>query len=276
MRVSAVAAWAAVATIAVLGSGAPARAVTIFNAWLVYEDPLDQKVWLPIPVTTSTLPDGTVVGTIANWTWQCTVTCADGGFQVADLDVTLDTDPLINFGVSTVDFGAPSTFGYVFQQSIVPTTAPGTATSSLSGSTTNGGGGPGVVSVTPAPPPAGISQDAPGTNDEIMVYSLSTNGGTTWLNAGIDLGPAFSSNPALVSDNYGSFNSAMVPGPAGSGSYDTMRVDVNFTMSGGGDRFTFNGDATITEEMNVPEPSTAALLSLGLLGMGMIRRRQRA
>ncbi len=274
MRVPAVVAWVAAATFALLVPGAPARAVG-FEAFLVYEGLLGETVLLPIPVVSTIGEDGILRGIVTDWSWQCTITCADDGFRIEDLDLTLDTDPVINFGQSAVDFGAPSAFGYIFQQSIVPTLAPGTATSSLSGSTTNGGGGPGVVSITPAPPPGGISQDGDAVN-EIMVYSLSQNGGLTWQNVGIDLGPAFSSNPALVSDNYGPFNSPSVAGPAGGGDYDTMRVDVNFTLSGGNDRFTFNGDATITEEFVIPEASTGLQLALGLLGYGLMRRVRRS
>jgi hypothetical protein len=49
-----------------------------------------------------------------------------------------------------------------------------------------------------------------------------------------------------------------------------MRVDVNFSMAGGNDAYTFNGEATI----DVPEPSVAALLalSLGALAVGARRR----
>jgi hypothetical protein len=278
MRRHAVVAWAGVAALALLSWGAPARAATSYQAWLVVTDPsIHGTYWLDIPVAQTVMANGTTEGTIANWTYNCTLQanlCSTGGFQINNLNVTLSPDPSISFGTSAVNFGATSaTFGFVFQQSIVPTVAPGIASSSLSGSTTKGGGSPGSVSIAPAPPPAGIPQNAPGT--KIMVYNLSTNGGTTWQNAGIDLGPAFTSNPSLVSDTYGPFNSPSVAGPAGSGSYDTMRVDVNFKLSGGGDRLTFNGDATIVEQAATPEPSTAAQVAVGMLGIGLVRRRWR-
>jgi len=276
MRRHAVVAWALVAALALLSWGAPARAATNYQAWLVYTGPSGGNFWLEIPVAQQVLANGTTEGTITNWSYTCDPQiCGTGGFQINSLNATLNGDPSISFGTSAVDFGAPSTFGYVFQQSIVPTAAPGIASSSLSGNTTKGGGAPGSVSIAPAPPPAGIPQDAPGTNDAIMVYNLSTNGGVTWQNAGIDLGPAFTSNPTLVSDTYGPFNSASVTGPAGSGSYDTMRVDVNFLLSGGGDRFTFTGNAAIVEQAATPEPSTAAQVAVGMLGIGLVRRRWR-
>ncbi len=267
MRVRAVAAWIAVASLTFFSS-APAQAVGSFYAAVVYEGPLG-PVTVPINnIRTSTGPLGDLIGTVTNWT--CITACLPGDFGITDLDITFDTDPVITFNGNVLDFGAPSAFSFIFSQSIVPTPAPGVATSSLSGSTTNGGGVTGVVSISPNAPPAGISQD-PGGVDEIMVYSLSTNGAVTWQNVGIDLGPAFSSNPGLVSDTYGPFNSAAVAGPAGSGNYTDMRVDVNFTLSGGNDRFTFNGDATI-----VPEVSTGLEIALGLLGFGLLRRRRQS
>jgi hypothetical protein len=51
-----------------------------------------------------------------------------------------------------------------------------------------------------------------------------------------------------------------------------MRVDVNFTMGGGNDAYTFNGEASI----EVPEPATAALLALGLGGLVAFGSRRRS
>jgi hypothetical protein len=198
-------------------------------------------------------------------------TCDGVGDDFLDLTLNLymKPDPQIVYASSVIDFGTPSTFGFIFSQGIVPTSTPGTASHTYSASATDGTPGPGgSMTVTPVAPPGGIPVDSDGT-PEVSVYTLSTNGGTTFLNAQLDLGPLL-----LVggtSATHGPFNPASVVGPAGSGSYDVMRVDVNFSLTGGQDAYTFNGEANI-----VPEPAVLAALGLGLAGLALhVRRRSR-
>jgi hypothetical protein len=181
------------------------------------------------------------------------------------LSAYLDPDPVILYAGTTIDFGAPSTFGFTFIQGIVSTAAPGVATHTHSSSTTGAGGSTTPVTAFPA-----LGDPDGDTVPEIAVYSLSTNGGTTWLNVGLDLSPSFIG--AAGSDTQGPFSEGPVAGPAGSGSYDTMRVDVSFTMGGGGDAYTWNGEASI----EVPEPPIGALLALGLGGLWAFGLRRRS
>jgi len=181
----------------------------------------------------------------------------------------LDPDPQIVYSSTITDIGAPSTFSFVFSQAIVATAAPGLADHTMSSNTTDGStnGAP----VTAAAAPFGVPVDPDGI-PEIAKYTLSTNGGVTLVSAAFDLGPSFVA--ATGSTSQGPYVEGG-SGPLGAGSYNFMRVDVNVTLGGGGDRYAFNGRASIVEDVVVPEPRTGALVALGFVALA-VRRRSRA
>jgi hypothetical protein len=180
----------------------------------------------------------------------------DGGIS---LEGTLDPDPSLLFGSVAFDFGAPSIFGYVFILPLAPVYPnPSVVLDSFSGSVTNGSVGGGVT-VTALPPPAGIPVDGDGIT-EMEVYTLSDDGGVTWKNVGLDLG--LSETVPLAPFGSGltaSYNEGPIPTIAG-GPWTHMRADINFSLSGGGDIFTFNGAKIL-----IPEPGTL-LMALVLFG----------
>jgi len=202
----------------------------------------------------------------------CSAPAITGPGYSIQIDVSFNQDPSIQYGVAVTNTSTSAmNFSFLFSQPISSTPTPGSVTASLSGSTTKGGGNPGVVTVTPQAAPAGVPGDPdnpPG--NQLQVFTLSTTGGPPLTNAGLDLGPAFSSNPTLTSDTYGPFNEGPQAGPIASGLYNFMRLDLNFSLSGNGDVFTFNGSALVT-----PEPEIAALLGLGLIALGYAGRRRR-
>ena len=146
-----------------------------------------------------------------------------------------------------IDFAGPSVFGFSFGLPIIPTAAPGIVTHSESSSTTdaNGGGTP----VTALPPPGGIPVDGDLVTEQ-FVYTLSQNGGVTFLNAGLDIRPSFVG--AGPSDTQAAINLGPIAGPAGAGTYNFMRIDANFSMAGGSDAYTWNGIATVSSRSRPP------------------------
>ena len=176
----------------------------------------------------------------------------------------LDPDPSIIFGGLAFDFGAPSTFSYSFILPLAPiVTNPTYVKDSFSGSVTNAAGS--GVTVTALAPPAGIPTD--GGVTEMQVFTLSDDGGVTWKNVGLDLGPTVTVTlPVGDSGLYGSFNEGFISTIAG-GPWTHMRADVNFRLTGSGDVFSFNGAKFL-----VPEPGTLVLLLVSL-GICCISRR---
>ena len=236
--------------------GAPASGATIAPTVTLMLETGGVQSSVDIPVTVDST---TGIATVEGWS----MTTAQWSIT---LNAELDPDPSIIYAASVIDFGAPTTFGFIFIQGIVPTAAPGLVDHTHSSSTTDNGA-PLGTSVT-AFPPAGIPVDGNG-GAEIAIYTLSQNGGTTYLNAGLDLSPSFvGANPSGIQ---GPFNEGPIAGPAGAGTYDLMRVDVSFTMTGASDAYTFNGTATV-----IPEPTTIGLVSLGLAGLALAGRRRLA
>lgn len=195
----------------------------------------------------------------------------DTNFSVTINSLVFDPDPSIVYGIDVQNnTGSPLSFSFLFSQTITLTSTPGAVNTSIQGGTTIGD--PGTVTYNPLAPPGAVPVDSDG-NTEIQVFTLSDDGGTTLFNADLDLGPAFTSSPsppANASQNSPPINSPQIAGPIPSGSsYDFMRVDLNFDVTGGGDHATLSGSARV-----VPEPTPAAMLMLGLIGLGYAGRRR--
>lgn len=183
----------------------------------------------------------------------------------------LDPDPFILFAGAVIDAGAPSTFGFTYILPLAPPISnPTVVLDSLSGSVTNGAFAGGVT-VTAVAPPAGIPVDGDGT-PEIQVFTLSDDGGVTYKNVGLDLGPT-TTTPlgSFASGDYGAYNIGPVPNIAG-GPWTHMRADINFMLSGGGDAFSFNGAKAFGPPGTIPEPGTCALALFLVAACGLSRR----
>jgi hypothetical protein len=182
----------------------------------------------------------------------------------------LDPDPSIVFGSVAFDFGAPSIFGLTLILPLAPPYSnPSFVRDSFSGSVTNGPPpqADGGVTVTALAPLAGVPVDGDGIV-EMEVFTLSDDGGATWENVGLDLGPSATIPLAPGGSGlYGSFNEGPIPTIPG-GPWTHMRADVSFSLSGGGDIFTFNGAKIL-----VPEPSSLMLSLLAMMVAFGFRRR---
>jgi hypothetical protein len=215
-----------------------------------------------IPLTTEVI-DGIEVSYVEDFVFS------NAEAEIVINSLVLDPDPSILYDFNVTDFGAPSNFASTFTQPIIPTAAPGLATHTLSGSNPSATL---PVTMTPVPPPVLVPVDGD-LATEIAVYTLSTNGGITLLNVGLDLGPAFvAAPPGAV---YGAFAEGPVGGPAAVGLYNWMQVNLNFALDGNNHRFAGSGEATIVAAP-APEPSSLWTLGSGLALLGLrLRSRPR-
>lgn len=177
------------------------------------------------------------------------------GFTLEVLNGIIDPDPSISWGIAVTDFGAPSSFAFMFSTPIVPTGSPNVVFGSIVGGVTdNTGDG---ASITPT---AGLN---------IMINEVGT--GAPIANMGVDVGPAqvYAAGPAGALHNYGSFSTPTIAGPLGI--WTSLHSTVSFNLSGNGDIAVLTGYASIEE---VPAPGAATLLALG--GALVARRRRSA
>lgn len=181
---------------------------------------------------------------------------AEQGFliQFFEQGNIMNSDPFITYGLAVTDFGAPSSFGFLFGTPIVPT-GPGTVvSSSLAGSLTDGGTD--NVTITP-------------TSGTLQNSSV----GMPLTSMGVGIG-AGETGIAGGSDVYGPYSAGPVSGPTGPWTF--LTVDVSFGLSGGGDIATLSGRASVDTAERVPEtlPAWAAMGALGfvlLLGRRQLR-----
>jgi hypothetical protein len=201
-----------------------------------------------IPLTTEVV-NGVTISKAENWVYET------AEMRMTLESVVFDPDPMITYSFAVIDFGAPSSFSFVFSQGITSTTAPGLASHNMAGASATG------VAVTATAPLAGSPVDSDGVT-EIAVFNLSQDGGVTLLNAGMDLGPS-----ASVFGTYGPFSEGPIAGPAPSGSYNFMRIDLSMGLDGSNHAFTGSGLATVT-----PEPGSLGLLAAGIALLALRRR----
>jgi hypothetical protein len=178
--------------------------------------------------------------------------------DILSVDLSGNVDPLIVAAIGAVDTGAPNTFSVAVVAPLVPTFPAGaqlSSTASIIGGLTDGSG-EGNVSVSASLTPGALLE--------------TTINGTVVSTAG----PAVTTTAVGVGGTlpYGLFtnvNTFLCPG-GGCTSFDLL---LSFTGAGGGDSYAFTGSNNV-QQVQVPEPTTLALLGLGLAGLGFARRRR--
>jgi hypothetical protein len=198
-----------------------------------------------------------------NFIGQMQIGGPDGGL-LTSLNVVADPDPFLGYAIGITDIGAPSVFAFTFGTPIVPTSPPGTFSSSYSGSLTDGGDG--AISITPVAP--GVPVDGDGVPEVHVV-----NDGFPLTNDGHDLGPA-AAFAGEVGETFvhGPFNELLQP-MIGPGPWTWLQVNVTFEGSGGNDFYGLTGRAEKVETPAVPEAASTLLLTLaGLASCALSRR----
>lgn len=164
-------------------------------------------------------------------------------------------DPDIAYAFSAFNNTASNqTYTFVVGEAILPTVnGANTVYSDISGGLTTRDGN---VTVTPS-----------GANVALQKFQLSADNGLTFVDAGVDVGPAASATGTVT---YGPYSSPVSSGPVGSWNYIQLANTFVLTPKDG---TSFVGYASINA---VPEPTALAMLLAGMgLMAAMVRRRQR-
>ena len=183
-------------------------------------------------------------------------------YTIQSLFVDAKGEPYLDYGLAVRDSGAPSTFSFVFGGPISPALQCVWGSSSLSGSTTDGGID--GVTITPTDP-----------SGKVQITTISD--GISTVNIGHDLGPT----ATLFGQSavYGPFNEGFGPAKFLSTSgWNSIQMDVKFQLSGGGDILTMNGRSDIAEttgcngQAEFPSLFFPAVALIGMLCVVMVLR----
>lgn len=201
-------------------------------------------------------------------TWHTSERISTNGpwVSVVQLKATGNVDPFLSYSFSAKNNTSLSqTFTFSYGESITPAIDGAySVVSDFAGSLTHG-------SISPVAQMAPIFGDF--DNDglaEIQALKLSTDGGLTLVDAGVDLGTT-QTRAAAGTMVFGPYSSSQ-NGDLGTVNY--WQFDVGFTLTPGKDAVGISGYAEIVPSANIPEPSAYALLASGLVMGGVLLRRR--
>ncbi len=187
-----------------------------------------------------------------------------------DIDeVLFNLDPAISYSYSVTDFGAASTFVTGFSMPMVPTIgATGTYVESSMSATLTDSARNGIT-LTPTGPGGAVQTSyfgSAGVGGALTQYSALNLGTTAFSQGaiGASVPNTYSYGPYAVGD----VENGSILGP--DGPLNAMRIQANFRLSGGGDSISISGRSEIVP---IPEPSTYALIGVGIGMVGFALRR---
>src|SRR5262245_60295562 len=178
-----------------------------------------------------------------------------GGSTLSVTDVHGNADPILGYAAAASTGGSGATFAISFSLPIAlsgPIDASAQVSYSLTGTTLAG------------------AQIAPSFGNVAIAEEVDTRvGGLPPLNKGVDVGNTFSCSPGPcngTSPTFSATNSFV-----GNSAYDLMSVTLAFSLSPS----SITGISGFVQQTPVPEPGTASLLGLGLLGLFWVGSRKR-
>jgi hypothetical protein len=183
-----------------------------------------------------------------------TLTGTSGTSTVSVTNVTGNADPILGYAVASNTGGSGSTFSISFSLPIALSgsiNALAQVSYSLTGTTTPG------AQITPLFTHVAIAQEVD-----------TSVGGLDPLNKGVDVGDKFSCSPGpcnLTSGTYSATNTF-----TGNLAYDLMSVTLAYSLSANSNV----GISGFVQQTPVPEPGSASLLGLGLVGLWVVGRRR--
>lgn len=196
--------------------------------------------------------------------WHSDAKNAEGAWlSVVQLKATGNVDPFMSYSFSAKNnTGANQSYSFSYGESIVPPVSGSYSIyTDLAGSLTHG-------TISPFAQIAPVLGDFDGDGQsEIQTLKLSTDGGLTFLNAGVDIGGA-QSRAAAGTSIFGPISETIAGNLA---NVDYWQFDVGFTLTPGRDAAAFSGYAEISP---IPEPATyAGIMGLAVLAGAALRRR---